>query len=120
MIYTSYFGKLKNIPKNIIPVAICGKCPDWYNGLKYKKVAPKYGFFQEYKKTGDENYYISHYNDEVLSILTPEEVYSDLMKLTNNAEDIVLLCYEKPEDFCHRHILADWLSDYNIHVEEFK
>lgn len=36
MIYTSYFGKLKNLPKEIIPISICGKAPDWWTGLQYK------------------------------------------------------------------------------------
>jgi len=29
----------------------------------------------------------------------------------SQGRDIILCCYEKPEDFCHRKILADWLSD---------
>lgn len=45
MIYTSYFAKLRKIPSNIISIAICAKSPDWYKGLKYKKLAPKYDFF---------------------------------------------------------------------------
>lgn len=24
--------------------------------------------------------------------------------------DIILCCYETPEEFCHRHILAEWLG----------
>ena len=40
MIYTSYFGKLKSLPKNIVPVAICGGLPEWYHGAWYKKLAP--------------------------------------------------------------------------------
>ena len=50
MIYTSYFAKLKSLPENIIPISICGKAPDWYKGLQYKKLAPKYDFFMEWKK----------------------------------------------------------------------
>jgi hypothetical protein len=29
MIYTSYFAKLRKMPNNIIPVAICAKIPEW-------------------------------------------------------------------------------------------
>jgi uncharacterized protein (DUF488 family) len=25
-------------------------------------------------------------------------------------EDAILLCWESPEKFCHRHLVADWLS----------
>ena len=36
MIYTSYFGAIRNLPKNIIPISICGKAPDNWKGLQYK------------------------------------------------------------------------------------
>ena len=39
-IYTSYFANLKNLPDNVCPISICGKAPDWYKGLQYKKLAP--------------------------------------------------------------------------------
>lgn len=50
MIYTTYFAKLRNLPSNIIPISICAKAPSWYTGLQYKKLAPKYNFFTEWKK----------------------------------------------------------------------
>ncbi len=43
MIYTSYFVKLKELERpNIIPISICSKVPDWYKGLQYKRLDPKY------------------------------------------------------------------------------
>ena len=51
MIYTSYFAKLKSLPKNVLPVSICGKAPAWYTGIQYKKLAPKYDFFIDWKRT---------------------------------------------------------------------
>ena len=33
---------------------------------------------------------------------------------------IALICYEKPSEFCHRHLVADWLKEYGIEVEELK
>lgn len=56
MIYTSYFAKLKSLPDNIIPISICGKAPDWYKGLQYKKLAPKYDFFMKWKENHDNDY----------------------------------------------------------------
>ena len=47
MIYTSYFAKLNKLPEYVIPISICGKAPDWYKGLQYKKLAPKWKFFKE-------------------------------------------------------------------------
>lgn len=31
----------------------------------------------------------------------------------------VLLCWEKPEAFCHRHIVADWLRKAGFEVKEW-
>lgn len=34
--------------------------------------------------------------------------------------DVYLLCYEKPSQFCHRHILASYLNKYfNLDIEEY-
>lgn len=118
-IYTSYFAKMKKIPEDILRISICGKAPDWYDGIQYKKVAPKYGFFQEWKKNHDNDFYIKHFNSEVLETLKAEEVYKDLEKLSNG-NDCVLLCYEKSSDFCHRHLVANWLKEnLNIEVVEY-
>ena len=118
-IYTSYFAKLKKIPEDIVRISICGKAPDWYDGIQYKKVAPKYGFFQEWKKNHDNDFYIEHFNAEVLDNLVAKNVYEDLNKLSDG-KDCVLICYEKSEDFCHRHLVADWLNQkLGINVEEY-
>ena len=118
-IYTSYFAKMKKIPEDIVRISICGKAPDWYDGIQYKKVAPKWSFFQEWKQNHDNVFYIEHFNAEVLDTLRAEEVYKDLDKLSCG-KDCVLLCYEKSSDFCHRHLVADWLQDkLNIEVKEF-
>lgn len=108
-IYTSYFAKLRSLSKNIVPISICGKAPDWYTGLQYKKLAPKYEFFIEWKKTHDNDYYIEHFNSEVLDMLDVKVVYEELTKMSAG-KDICLICYEKPTDFCHRHLVADWLT----------
>ena len=125
MIYTSYFAKLKKLPSNVIPISICGKAPNWYTGLQYKKLAPKYGFFMKWKENHDNDYYIEHFNKEVLDDLDPFSVISDLQNLLiNNGYDensnIALICYEKPGDFCHRHLVSDWLTKNGIPVNEIE
>lgn len=136
MVYTSYFGKMRSFPANVIPVAICGGIPEWYKGAWYKKPAPKYEFFQKWKQTHDNEYYIEHYNKEVLDklnwltviadvhLLIPEDIRATMQSSVWTSDDVhvVLLCYEKPEDFCHRHLFAAWLNgkaDW-VKVEEWK
>ena len=124
MIYTSYFAKLKSLPENIIPISICGKAPDWYKGLQYKKLAPKYGFFMEWKKNHYNDYYIKCFSEQVLDKLNVLTVMRDLIDLVNSTEDhigkeIALICYEKPSDFCHRHLVAEWLNSNGIQCKEW-
>lgn len=124
MIYTSYFAKIKELEKsNIIPISICGKAPDWYKGLQYKKLAPKYGFFMEWKKNHDNDYYIGHFQAEVLNHLDAANVIRDLINLLPDRagrKDIALICYEKPSDFCHRHLVAEWLNQNGFKCEEWR
>ena len=114
MIYTSYFARLKSLPDNIIPISICGKAPDWYKGLQYKKLAPKYDFFMKWKEDHDNDYYIKCFNEQVLDKLDILEVIRNLIDLANLNETLVgkefcLLCYEKPTDFCHSHLATKCL-----------
>lgn len=119
-IYTNYFGNMRHIydkeKDNICFISICGKAPFWYKGIEYKKLAPKWSFFQGWKETRDNDYYIKHFQEEVLDTLDKNNVIKDLSQLSQG-KDIVLLCYEKPNDFCHRHLVAEWL---NKNVEEYK
>lgn len=118
MVYTSYFAQLRSLPADIVPVAICGKSPAWYTGLQYKKIAPKYEFFMEWKKTHDNDYYIKHFNDEVLAHLDPQKIHEEICKLAGTTK-IALICYEKPQDFCHRHLVAEWFQQNGIPCEEW-
>ena len=125
MIYTSYFAKLKELENhNIIPISICAKAPDWYKGLQYKKLAPKYGFFMEWKKNHDNDYYIEHFKTEVLDKLDAADVILDFSRLIYSfnigESDICLICYEKPSDFCHRHLVAEWLNQNGFKCEEWR
>lgn len=107
---TSYFAKYKNADG----ISIAGKCPSWWTGDEYKILAPKYWFFQKYKEDHDAVFYTEQYYNLILNKLNPQEVYDKL-------KDRVLLCYEKPGDFCHRRIVADWIeTELGIIVPEIK
>ena len=119
MIYTSYFAKIKELEKNgITPISICGKVPAWYEGLQYKRLAPKYDFFMKWKENHDNEYYIKCFNEQVLSKLDPMKVYNELSTLADSSK-IALICYEKPSDFCHRHLVADWLNQNGFECKEW-
>lgn len=118
MLYTTYFSVLKKLPSDVIPISICGKAPDWYDGIQYKKLAPKWGFFSEWKKNRDNHYYVQCFNEQVLSSLNAETVHAELIALAKNT-NIALVCYESPEKFCHRHLVANWFRENGIEIKEF-
>jgi hypothetical protein len=127
MIYTSYFAKLKKLPYNVVPIAICAKVPEWFKGKQYKKLAPTYDILMQYKSMPNIQLYTARYKSEVLSHLNPLETIIDIINLAepkwedeNERLDIVLVCYEKSEDFCHRHLVAQWLNESGINCEEWK
>ena len=62
------------------------------------------------EKNHNNDFYIKHFYSEVLDNLNPQDVYNKLYELSVG-KDCVLLCYEKSDDFCHRHIVAKWLED---------
>lgn len=124
MIYTSYFAKLRKLSPHIIPISICAKAPDWYKGFQYKKLAPKYDFFLEWKKTHNDDYCIKCFKEQVTDKLNATDVILDFSKIfygfNVREDDICLICYEKPTDFCHRHLVAKWLNENGYPCKEWE
>lgn len=116
--YTSYYANVKRLPREVVPISIAGKAPDGWKGLEYKKLAPKWWFFKEWKENHDNDYYIRNFNKEVLDKLNPNAIWKELRELSNGGS-FALICYEKPGDFCHRHLVADWLKKNGYEIEEF-
>ena len=110
IIQTSYFAKYKG--ENAVSISLSK--PNWYQCREYKKLAPTWDLLNKYKRDKDEDYYIGCYYREVLSKLNPQQVYDEL------GENAVLLCWEKNSDFCHRHLIAEWLENHlGIEVREY-
>lgn len=116
MIYTSYFSSKKYNKEDGISIARYNK---FWDGEIYPLLYPSICLltwwkrmptnFQQSKKYQDQ--YKEAYYEENLSKLNPHIVAAEL-------EGKVLLCYEKSEDFCHRHIVAEWLERYGYEVKE--
>lgn len=119
MIYTGYYAKIKEYEKaGLTMISIAGKAPSFYNGVQYKKFAPTYEIFNKWKSGEIDNFgYNDAFKVEVLDKLSKDEVKQFLNSFDT---DIILLCYEKSGDFCHRHIVADWIeTELGMRVEEY-
>ena len=120
MIYTGYWAKIKEYEQEgLIPVGISGKIPDGFNGVKYQQLAPKYTWWHEWHDNKLSNeWFKKKYYETVLNELDSTTVVKELQDF---GKDIVLLCYETPEKFCHRHLVAEWLNkNQNLNIYEFE
>ena len=96
-----------SIPKNIKNILLP-------NIIIYKPLCPTWKIIQDYKRQiiSKEEYtriYIGYF----LNNLNAAKVYQEL------GNDAILLCWERPNKFCHRHIVAEWLSNsLNIQITE--
>lgn len=118
MIYTSYYANHRNIKK--------------YRDYGFKVIRislwpPKYPFpllddvaielapskelllaINEGKITREE--YDIKFNKKLIA-LNPIEIF-------NKYEGSIFLCYEKPSDHCHRHLIRDWLNQNGVECKE--
>ena len=123
--FTGYFAKIKLYRDiGLIPISIALFEPKFIkNIIRYKKLAPKMSFFYEWKSgshKGDTEYYEKHFKKEVLDKLNPKKVVEYLEKITETKhQNIILLCWENPICFCHRHLVSKWLNDAGIETKEF-
>jgi len=62
--------------------------------------------------------YTKIYTESILAPLPAKELYTYIESKFPVGEDITLLCYEKPSDFCHRHLVADWFTQAGFPVTE--
>ena len=99
------------------PICVAGYAPKFFydtpNAHFYPDLAPKREWWLEWKGKFKDDlnsiqsiaWYRRKYIDTVLANLNPEKVLSDL------GDNAVMMCYEKPSDFCHRQIIAEWLME---------
>lgn len=120
MIYTGYFDRLKDYEKaGLTPVCIAGYPPKEarFTGIRFPALAPKKIWWQEWhdKHLGND-WYEQKYNETVLNRLSAVETAE---KLHTFGEDIILLCMEKPPQFCHRHLVSKWFRKHHIASQEY-
>lgn len=145
MLYTSYFANISKLPPLTIPISIALKPLANWTGQQYTKVSPTHEILWAWKNGHDETLYRQAYKQNVLAKLNASNVVTDLESLffntleTWNMENlgnqmkqqnlhiwdsrfyhVALLCYEKPEDFCHRHLVAQWLTENGYQCTEYR
>lgn len=137
-LFTSYYANLKKIPMDYAAIGISIVCPDWLKGDKSPSnfyfwddnlFAPSIDLLFEIKngKIDQSIYTLRYYKelnerfhfkeDKGKSLLLHIE---DLKRRFFDYSAIVFLCYEKPTEFCHRHLLRDLLFYYGVSISEME
>lgn len=118
MIYTSYFANVGRLPLDVHAISIAAKAPEGWAGAEYRRLAPPYEVLLDWKKYHEERAYARQYKQAVLDKYHPESVVREIMQLTPEGKIPCLICYEKPGEFCHRHLVADWLDEAGYEIGE--
>ena len=114
MFFTTYFAQVRRLdPKKSNLVSIARYTPKGFLGRIYLPLAPSPSLLSYVKRTGDEEGYTKRFK-AYLETLDVHKVAKDLK------DGAILVCYETPEKFCHRHLVADWLREAGYKVCELK
>lgn len=115
--YTSYFGNYRKFPENAYTYSIArfvGPRLTVNNTIMH--FAPSESLFNTYKNgLISKEMYETYYRHQLLHI-PPDDVAKTIGYMKANEQiqgNVVLLCYEKKTDFCHRHILRDFLNTFD-------
>lgn len=105
---TSYFAAIRKM-KDVDPdrlVSIARWKPFWFDGPEALGLAPHPELLRAYKSRNiDQAEYTRIFQMQLDALFDGAEgVVRDL------GEDAILLCYERPGDFCHRRLVAAWIE----------
>lgn len=100
---------------NIVPISVSRGVPTWATvGFDMKEVAPRWNMLKMPDKL-----YTAEYN-KLLDRVDLVKFVKDL-EISGKGKDVVLLCWESSNDFCHRHLLAERLNkEFDLEIKEFE
>ena len=117
MIYTGCFSNIVKY-KNFTPmrtISIARSMPKFaapYVGGVDWALAPTWDMLQEYKQGAlsiDE--YTEQFNRQLSTLQSWD--------IADRHNGCILLCWEQPNEFCHRHLVSKWLRDSGYKCEEY-
>ena len=109
--HTSYFGNIKNLPQGKT-IAISQGIPHWYHGQRNLHLAPSWAMI----KLPPEEYNLQF--AELLSKLDPVAEFNAMEVAVGGGA--ILLCWEKPGEYCHRRLVAEWFKEtMGVEVPEY-
>lgn len=115
-IYTTYFANLRNVPENSVVVSIAQYNPKGINIPRFIDFAPGQGLLTMYKQ-GEitEQEYTERYMQMLSNLPNLDKIKAHMAKYTADQDkSLVFVCYEGKNKFCHRHLVAQFFSEFGI------
>ena len=115
--YTSYFSNYRRFPENAKLFSIAQYTPKTKTPIESLiELAPSKQLIHAMK---DGLINEEQFTQEYVKQLNKLCKLPNLLSYCSQHDIVIFLCYEKPSDFCHRHILADYLNKvYKIGLQE--
>lgn len=124
ILYTSYYSNKHRKDISGFQVAISRYKPKWLDFNKegilwYEILSPSKELLKKYKNgLVTEDKFRLEYLLQVSKNLECSKALESISKVLDNGTNIILLCYEKSNDFCHRHILAEIFNEEGYQTKE--
>jgi len=115
-LYTSNYARHANNP---LAIGISLVVPEWYVGVRMLDLAPTSDMVFSIKRDRH-GYNKRKYVRDYIDLMHDRKINPHAL-IKSLPTGTLLLCYESPEDFCHRHVLADWIKEHTgFEIEEWK
>lgn len=118
-IYTTNYTKASRLSeKYYLKVSISYYRPREFKGMQIQSFAPTKELLEDYKNGLSPEQYELRYREQINKLA---DIYSFFQIMAKQAKgrNILLLCYEKKNAFCHRHILSDIIYErYGYRIKE--
>lgn len=106
--FTSNYARQKRLTPDLKPIAISRWPPRWYKGPVELDLAPTAAMLSMNREDYDREF------GKLLEKLDAREMFDRL------GENAVLLCFESPNAWCHRRLVAEWFeAELGIVVPEY-
>lgn len=111
-IYTGNFANVKKYRENGIEPINIALSARYFKGIKFPLLTPEWSFMDDSRPD-----YIRKFNAKIAKY-DAKLIFQGLKQLAQG-KDVALCCHEKEGDFCHRRLVAEWLTkELSIEVKE--
>lgn len=119
--YTGYYSKYREyVDTGLLPVSISRFTPPTVPAiLHFEPFKPSEQLLWRWKRDASWSDFVAEYRNTVLAPMVFTDTIRQLAELCP-LEGMILMCYEGPNEHCHRHIVSAWLNEHGIDCSEYR